>query len=137
MAGPLFFHNKIGEFNKLKPSSSEKGRFAEDKAMAFLKIQGLVLITRNYHSPHGEIDLIMQDRDTTVFIEVRSRKNDSFLQVIETIDQHKKNKIILTSEHYLQNAEKFKSKYYRFDIVAIKGPENRMNIEWIKNAFDA
>ena len=118
-------------------TTTDKGRVAEDKALAYLKNQGLVPITRNYRSPRGEIDLIMQDKDITVFIEVRARTRDNILHPIETIDQRKKNKIILTSQHYLQHGEKRSSRCYRYDVISLSGPIDKANIEWIKNAFDA
>lgn len=135
MADPAYCQGDNIEF--MNPTSTDTGRIAEDKALAYLNIQGLVPIARNYRSPRGEIDLIMLDRDTTVFVEVRSRKNDRFLKVIETIDQRKKNNIILTSQHYIQNAEKSGTQFYRYDIVTLSGPMDRLNIDWIKNAFDA
>ncbi len=121
----------------MKPTTTDKGRAAEDKALTYLVKHGLTPVTRNYRSTRGEIDLIMQDGDITVFVEVRARSKNNILHAIETIDQRKKNRIILTSQHYLQHAEKFKSRYYRYDVIALSGSMDRENIEWIKNAFDA
>ncbi len=121
----------------MNTSSTVKGRLAEDKALLFLRNEGLSALVRNYRSPQGEIDLVMQDKDTTVFVEVRSRSRNKMLDAIETIDQRKQNRIILTSQHYLQNAEKIKTQFYRFDVISINGKDNEANIEWIKNAFDA
>jgi len=121
----------------LKLSSTEIGKKAEQKALIFLEKRGLKILEKNYRSALGEIDLIMQDKDTTVFIEVRSRKNNSKLDAIETIDQRKTKKIIQTSQQYLQNAKKSTSLYYRFDVISIHGDIEDKNIEWIKNAFDA
>lgn len=121
----------------MKLSSTEIGKKAEQKALIFLEKRGLKILEKNYRSALGEIDLIMQDKDTTVFIEVRSRKNNSKLDAIETIDQRKTKKIIQTSQQYLQNAKKSTSLYYRFDVISIHGDIEDKNIEWIKNAFDA
>ena len=118
-------------------TTTTKGRLAEDKALDFLKSEGLLALTRNYRSPQGEIDLIMQDKDTTVFVEVRARTHNTVLHPIETIDQRKQNHSVRTSQHYLQHAEKNRSRYYRFDVICISGPLDKANIEWIKNAFDA
>jgi putative endonuclease len=122
----------------LKPgTTTELGRLAEDEALALLIDEGLQLLTRNYRSPQGEIDLIMQDKDITVFVEVRARKNNHILHPIETIDKRKQNHIIRTSQHYLQQAEKNRSRYYRYDVICLTGSIDKKNIEWIKNAFDA
>ena len=53
--------------------TQEKGRVAEEKALAYLMKQGLKLITQNYNCRLGEIDLIMRDKNHLVFIEVSSR----------------------------------------------------------------
>jgi putative endonuclease len=118
-------------------TTTAKGRLAEDRALDFLKNQGLLILVRNYRSAQGEIDLIMRDKDTTVFVEVRARTHNKVLHAIETIDQRKQNRIVRTSQHYLQHAEKNSSRYYRYDVVCICGTIDNANIEWIKNAFDA
>ena len=121
----------------MKSSTTDKGRLAEDKALDYLENQGLVLEARNFRSRQGEIDLIMLDNDTCVFIEVRSRKNNSFLHAAETIDQRKRTKIIQTSQLYIQKMQKKSNRFFRFDVVTINGQFDDVNIEWIKNAFDA
>ncbi len=118
-------------------TTTDKGRLAEDKALDFLTAEGLVPITRNYRSRQGEIDLIMLDKDTTVFVEVRARTHNNILHPVETIDRRKQNHIIRTSQHYLQHTDKSGTRYYRFDVISLSGPMDKANIEWIKNAFDA
>ena len=86
---------------------------------------------RNYHSRYGEIDLIMQDKDTLVFVEVRYRKSDGHGGAIESIDRHKQSRIVNTAENYLQ-AHSWDGPC-RFDIVAIQGETKP---QWIIGAFD-
>lgn len=109
-----------------------KGAQAEDHACAFLQQCKLKLIERNYQCLFGEIDLIMRDRDDTlVFIEVRSRKNLSYADPIESISWAKQKKIIKSATHYLQKRKWFDKVHCRFDVVGITGDQ----LEWIKNAF--
>ena len=61
-----------------RPSAVSLGRDAEARALAFLEQQGLTLIEKNFRCRTGEIDLIMHDAQTLVFIEVRSRKDRRF-----------------------------------------------------------
>jgi putative endonuclease len=96
----------------LKSSTTVKGRLAEDKALEYLENQGLLLQTRNFRSRQGEIDLIMQDNDTCVFIEVRSRKNNNFLHAAETIDKRKRTKIIQTSQSYIQKMQNGSCRFF-------------------------
>ena len=74
---------------------------AEKVACKFLKKQGLSLITRNFITPLGEIDLIMQDSESIVFIEVRSRQ-PGLVTAMETVNLPKQQKIIRSANIYLQ-----------------------------------
>jgi len=120
-------------------STTEHGRIAEDIAHDYLNSRfGLVLLERNYRTPHGEIDLIMKDGDTTVFIEVRSRTKQSFLDALETIDRRKCMRIINSSEYYLQRqSSNYNNVKCRFDVVTLTGPLETARLEWIKDAFEA
>lgn len=112
------------------------GKQAEDLAKQYLQKHKLKLITQNYHCRRGEIDLIMQDQQTLVFIEVRYRKNARFGSALESVDHKKQAKIITTAEHYLLQS---KHDYidYRFDVIAMMPMTNsdQPEITWIKNAF--
>ena len=120
-------------------STVERGRMAEDIACDYLNNQfGLVLLDRNYRTPHGEIDLIMKDGDITVFIEVRSRTRQAFLETLETIDHKKCRRIIHSSEYYLQRqVPNYNEVKCRFDVVTLSGPLEAARLEWIKDAFEA
>lgn len=121
----------------IETTSYKKGRAAEELAFKYLDRQGLKLLTRNYRSRRGEIDLIMQDGDVIVFIEVRSRKNNRTMDVIESINPEKCERIIRTGRQYLQNSRHAGEFTCRFDIVLITGQLESAEIEWIKNAFEA
>lgn len=114
-----------------------KGRNAEDLALSYLREHGLEPVCRNFRSPRGEIDLVMLDNDILVFVEVRSRKNSDFLDPLESIDDRKCRKIILTSEYFIQKRMKKRNYYCRFDVITVTGNADCPNIDWIKNAFDA
>ncbi len=106
------------------------GTRGEAQALAFLQQQGLVLLTQNYRSKLGEIDLIMRQKETLVFVEVRSRKNAGQVSPLQSITPQKQRRIINTAEIYLQRHYK----HYppcRFDAVCITGGK----LEWIPNAF--
>jgi len=110
-----------------------KGKAAENIACDYLQKKGLTLITRNYHCRQGEIDIIMDDKGTTVFIEVRYRKNASFGDAKESITLQKQNKIRTTALHYLHSSQE--NSNARFDVIAITGEHNQQKFEWVKNAF--
>jgi putative endonuclease len=122
--------------DKTKPAH-QTGKQAEDIAACYISQHGLKIIERNFHCRFGEIDLIGFDKEILVFIEVRYRKNERFLAVIETIDKRKCTKIITTSEYFLNNYRNYGSHCCRYDVIAISGELDKPVIEWIKNAFQA
>jgi putative endonuclease len=107
------------------------GKFAEGRAEAYLRAQGLVLVARNARSRFGEIDLIMQDRDVLVFVEVRSRSRKDFGSAADSITSTKQRRIVLAAREYLARQSALPP--CRFDVVTLDGPNGRP--QWIQDAF--
>lgn len=118
------------------PSPGDAGAQAEERAKGFLEAQGLRLTERNYRCRQGELDLIMQDGETLVFVEVRYRKNGGFGGPAASITQAKQRRIIITANHYLQSRNSKRTPACRFDVLAITGKDPQ-NINWIKDAFQS
>ena len=116
---------------------NQSGKQAEGIAATYLKKNKIKIVSKNYHCRYGEIDLIGIEKNILIFIEVRYRKNEDYLSVIETIDQTKCKKIITTSKYYLNDYKKYQSYICRYDVITITGEINEPVIEWIKNAFQA
>ncbi|CAM2733426.1 YraN family protein [Legionella worsleiensis] len=116
-------------------STINRGRSAEQQALAYLLKQGLKLLGQNYYCRSGEIDLIMQEGDYLVFIEVRSRSNIQFGDAIASITFAKRQKIIRTASHYLLKNKRYEQTPVRFDVIGIEG--NTGVITWLKDAFNA
>jgi putative endonuclease len=114
----------------------ERGKEIETEVCHFLQKQGLRLVERNYHCRGGEIDLIMQDRLTLVFVEVRYRKSSGFGGALASIDMHKQSRIIHTASHYLQRHDSaFEA--CRFDVVGVSPDGKRYKFQWVKDAFQS
>ena len=109
---------------------NNKGAEIELLVCDYLLSKGLQLLQRNFLSRYGEIDLIMQDDDTVVFIEVRYRKNSHYGGAAASVTRTKQQRIIKTARYYQQYRAQ---QSMRFDVVAVEGTPPR--IEWIKNAF--
>jgi putative endonuclease len=109
------------------------GDRAERIAAAYLQDKGLALIESRYRCRWGEIDLILRDRDTVVFAEVRLRRSRTFGGAAYSIDRRKQARIIATARHYLARTE---DSACRFDVVLLEGTEPSQ-IEWIRDAFSA
>ncbi len=113
------------------------GQETESLACHYLLAQGLSLLERNFSGPQGEIDLIMEDRQSLVFIEVRYRRNHNFGSGAETITHSKQKKLLATAARYLQRHPLQADRPARFDVISICMENNRPSINWIKNAFMA
>jgi putative endonuclease len=119
--------------------SRAKGGQIEQQVEQYLQRQGLKPLQRNYNTPGGEIDLIMQHRNTLVFVEVRFRRSNRFGSAAESIDYRKQQRIINTAAHFLQHHLKYQNMACRFDVAACR-PDNSdgaLQIEWLSNAFEA
>jgi putative endonuclease len=106
------------------------GKEMERLAESFLTRQGLRCIARNHRCRYGEIDLILRDTATLVFVEVRFRRSTQYGSPADTVDQRKQRRLIAAASHYLQVHPSVLP--CRFDVVAISGQNQ---IQWIQNAF--
>ena len=114
----------------------ERGRWGEEQAACFLQNKHYSILTSNYTSRYGEIDLIAQDHDTVVFVEVKTRSGSLYGRPGEAVDVRKQQKMIKTSLIYIQENELDKQDIgYRFDIVEILYSDQDVRIEHIENAF--
>lgn len=120
----------------MRASTAKLGAGAEELACRHLLARGLRLLTRNYRCRYGEIDLIMGDGPTIVFVEVRMRSRTDFGSGAESVDGRKQGRILRSAEHYLQRHASLLAKC-RFDVVSILRVGNAHRLEWIRNAFVA
>lgn len=110
------------------------GALAEQLAAQYLTEQGLKLLHANYRCRFGEIDLIMQDAETHVFVEVRLRSSAKFGGAAASIDARKQAKLLKTAHFYLAQFKCIPS--CRFDAILLQSADIN-KIEWVKNAFSA
>lgn len=108
------------------------GQTAEAHAERYLTAQGLKRIARNWRCRFGEIDLIMREGDTLVFVEVRMRSHADFGGAAASIDAGKQRKLLAAAKLYLSALPEIPP--CRFDVVALT--DQRAAPQWIKSAFD-
>ena len=108
------------------------GLESEKLAATYFVDKGLKLVAQNYHCRFGEIDLVMLDAATLVFVEVRLRTSHFFGDAAASITPQKQRKIQLTAQHYLQQYSLLPA--CRFDVILMNKPDVR-SITWLKNAF--
>lgn len=96
-----------------------KGVLGEAAAEEYLCAHGMTCIGRRYHSPYGEIDLIMLDGDVLAFVEVKARLRGTVLSAQAAVTPSKQRKIVQTALCYLSEHPEHAQRTMRFDIVGI------------------
>jgi putative endonuclease len=111
------------------------GSYWEKIAEAFLNNRGLRLLHRNFSCRLGEIDLVMEDGDTVVFVEVKYRKSNTHGSGADAVDIHKQHRLSRAAAFYLAVNPARAEQFCRFDVVSIDPDKDEQDINWIKNAF--
>jgi putative endonuclease len=114
-----------------------RGAWAEDLALRHLSRAGLDLVARNYRCRRGEVDLVMREGETLVFVEVRQRLASDFGDGAESVDSRKRHRLVATASHFLQTHPSAARAPCRFDVVAVSGPAGTGDVRWIPDAFQA
>ena len=117
--------------SKLSNKRSQ-GSIYEQKARVYLEKQGLKFIAANQTFKCGELDLVMTDGDTIVFVEVRQRKSNRFGSAVESIDYRKQQKWINAANIWLftKRNQSLDTAKCRFDVVAFEGDNPPL---WLPN----
>jgi putative endonuclease len=123
------------KLNNRQPDNRQSGARWEKTAESFLRNHGLSLLQRNFSSRFGEIDLIMEDGKTLVFIEVKYRKSSHHGSGADAVTFHKQGRISRTAGWYLAKNPHRAEQFCRFDVISIDPQEKDQGINWIKNAF--
>lgn len=94
------------------------GKIGEDMAEKYLASKEYFILSRNYHSRFGEIDIIASDGKSIVFVEVKTRTQSQFGSPLEAITKGKISKMVKTSQFYLSQRN-LHGQAYRFDAIEI------------------
>ncbi len=125
-------------FNRQRHSqTAQTGAKAEADAEQYLKQHKLKSVANNYRCRYGEIDLVMKNDNTLVFVEVKFRRSHSHGYAEEMVTAAKQQKIIAAAEHFLSNHSQYQQYNCRFDVVAVAYDNSQQHINWIKDAFVA
>ena len=115
-------------------STTSVGRGGETQAREFLERLGYVLLRQNYRNGPREIDLVMQDDETIVFVEVKARSRTNFGTPGEFVTIAKRRQLTLAAQAFLMQ-EGLLDCPARFDVVEVYLSNG--HIQHIVNAFDA
>ena len=119
----------------MKNKNQILGELGEMVAVKYLAKSKYKLISTNYKTKAGEIDIIAKDRSHLVFIEVKTRETGEFLTPSEAVNKEKQAKIKTSAELFLRKHVK-KDISYRFDIIEVISNDNQnFHLNHIKSAF--
>ncbi len=121
----------------MKSKAKVSGNAGEKFVAEFLKKKGFIISKTNFHSRFGEIDIIAENNEYLLFVEVKTRSQNSLAEPKEFVNTLKQSKIISTANYYLMyNPTTLK---VRFDVAEVKLHENgglqNVTINYIENAF--
>ncbi|MBQ3670944.1 MAG: YraN family protein [Treponema sp.] len=104
-------------------SSRQKGNDGENRACSFLLRLGYTIISRNFRSRRGEIDVIALDGDTVVFVEVKTLPSGNPDILAHELNLRKQKRIIETSQFFLLNNRQYSNSKIRYDVIVIDMPD--------------
>lgn len=118
-------------------NSKDIGAYGERIAASYLKKHRYKIVECNFHSAHGEIDIIAQNKEYLVFVEVKARRDDpkhfaDYGLPCEAVNKTKQQHILYTARLYLEKHPCDKA--VRFDVVEVYLSE-RPHVRHIENAF--
>jgi len=111
------------------------GKEGERVAERYLRHKGYKILARNYRCPQGEIDLVVGDSGTLVFVEIKGRTTRLFGAPLEAVTAWKKKRLALVANHFLTSC-KLHHLPSRFDVVGVRWPDGgRPELVHVKDAF--
>jgi putative endonuclease len=123
--------------NQLFPKKT-LGQRGEAAAARYLRRRGYKVLARGDRQGPGELDLVMLDRKTIVFVEVKTRQSHDAGHPAEAVDEHKQRRLTRLAVTFLKRYGLLE-RPARFDVVSVTWPEGKWfpAIEHVPNAFEA
>lgn len=109
------------------PEHLHTGAWGEELAAAYLREKGYIILERDWHSGHRDIDIIAVQDDTIVFVEVKTRSSRDFADPVLAVNFQKQHNMLLAINHFLQS--KHITMSHRFDVITIVGTPGCSNPE--------
>ena len=114
-----------------------QGAHVEALAREFLLRQGLTPVAANANYRGGELDLVMRDGDTLVFVEVRYRRGSGFGGGAASVDANKRRKLVHAAGLFLAAHREHARAPCRFDVIDASGDPEAPEFLWLRDAFRA
>lgn len=114
-----------------------RGARVEAAARDHLVAAGLRMLAANAQARHGELDLVMRDGETVVFVEVRYRRSAAFGGGFASVDAGKRRRLVLAARQFLAMHRELRDAPCRFDVVDASGDPAAPVLKWLRDAFRA
>lgn len=111
-------------------TNQARGRWGEEQAAQWYARRGCAVLDRNWRCDRGELDLVVADGDTVVFVEVKARRDDRFGSASAAVGDRKQQTLRLLAARWFADHPGCRGEM-RFDVVAITGT----SVEVIHHAF--
>jgi putative endonuclease len=111
-------------------SKRGRGRWGEDLAARHYQHRGATVLDRNWRCPLGELDLVVDDHGTYVFVEVKARRSEAYGPAAAAVGPEKQRRIRQLAIEWLR-ANEVPFVDLRFDVVAVTG----VRVDCIEAAF--
>jgi putative endonuclease len=124
----------MGLLSKVIPSK-RRGDLGEDAAARFLESRGFKVLERNWRFRQWELDLVCRDKDTVVFVEVKTRRAGSMSTPADALDRRKRERLVKAASQYLTRHDLWDAPC-QFDLAGVVDTGTSMDVEHFENAFD-
>jgi len=116
--------------------NQEVGELGEQQTCDYLRSENFSILTKNFRTQLGEIDIIAQKKNTIAFVEVKTRKSKYF-SLHGLISPSKQQKIIRAAKQYMSSMKQSQNFVFRFDVALLHYEQKigEYNLEYISNAF--
>lgn len=113
---------------------NDLGHWGEEKAAEYLERKGYRVVERNWRMGHRDLDIVALDDSTLVFAEVKTRRNDFFMEPEQAVDRKKIRSLTIAANAFVKSHHL--SLPIRFDIITVIGTNSDdFNINHIEDAF--
>lgn len=133
MNRPVLCLSAMGFITKLLPNKAA-GDLGEDAAARYLETKGFRVLERNWRWRQWELDLVCRDRDTVVFVEVKTRAKGSMGAPGDALTRAKQARLIKAASHYLTEHDLWDAPC-RFDLASVTDTGASLDVEHEENVF--
>ena len=124
-------------YNK-KEQAAALGREGERKVAEYLRQKGYIIVKTNFRDRFGEIDIIAENNNELVFVEVKTRTENSLVSGLEAVDTHKQQRLYKTAMSFLQRINgEYEPRFDVAEVTVVHKEDGKLSwrLKYIKNAF--